>query len=80
MKGLHKTGSVAALIEAVTYLIGFGLFFTLLAPTENFNPTQYVAFLADNHTIMYTFMWYLVSFWWSWHERSTIDCRALHQP
>ena len=58
MNDLQKMGGVAALIEAATYVVGLGLALTLLAPVLDADPDQYVAFLADNLTLMY--VWHLI--------------------
>ena len=60
MNDLQKMGGVAALIEAATFVVGFALFFTLLAPyaTGDVDPVQTVAFLADNQAILY--VWNLI--------------------
>lgn len=59
MNGFQKMGGFAALIEAATYLVGFGLLFTMLAPLAgDLDPNQYVAFMADNRTTMY--LWNLI--------------------
>jgi len=58
--GFQKVGGIAALIAAATFLVGFGVFFTLLAPysTGDVDPGAYVAFLAANQAIMY--VWNLI--------------------
>lgn len=55
MNDLQKVGGVAALIEAATFVVGFGLFSTVLAPsmTGYADPDQTVAFLANNRVLMY---------------------------
>jgi hypothetical protein len=55
MKNLQKLGGVAALIEAATFVVGLGLFLTVLAPVyaEDIEPVQKVASLADNQAITY---------------------------
>jgi hypothetical protein len=55
MKNLQKLGGVAALIEAATFVVGMGLFVTLLAPyaAGDLEPVQQVAFLIDNQAIAY---------------------------
>jgi hypothetical protein len=59
MNDLQKLGGIAALIEAATFVVGFGLLFTLLAPLAgDVDPGQLVAFLADNQAIMYA--WNLI--------------------
>jgi hypothetical protein len=51
---------VAALFEAATYVVGMGLLFTILSPygSGELDPVQTVAFLIDNHAIMY--IWNLI--------------------
>jgi len=62
MNDLQKMGGVAALIETATLVVGFALYFTLLASADygslDVDPVQNVAFLADNQAIMYT--WNLI--------------------
>ena len=58
MNDLQKMGGIAALIQAATYVVGLGLALTLLAPVLDADPDQYVAFLADNLTLMY--VWHLI--------------------
>ncbi len=55
MNNLQKIGGVAALIAAATFVVGFGLLVTLLAPTAavDVDPGQSVAFLVDNQAIIY---------------------------
>ena len=53
MNDFQKIGGVAALIEAATYVVGFGLYFTLLDSSGYVGPVQYVAFLVDNQAIMH---------------------------
>jgi hypothetical protein len=55
MNNLQKIGGVAALIEAATFVVGFGLFSTILAPAifgGDVDPVQKVAFLADKQAII----------------------------
>ncbi len=87
MNDLQKMGGVAALIEAATYVVGLGLALTLLAPVLDADPNQYVAFLADNLTLMY--VWhliiyvvngvFLVGLVLALHERLRADSPALAQ-
>lgn len=58
MNNLQKWGGIAALVEAATYLVGIAIAFTILRPTWELDPVQYVAFLADNQTFMH--MWHLL--------------------
>ena len=57
MDYLQKAGGVAALIEAATFLVGFALFFTLIAAANygslEISPVQNAAFLSENQLIMY---------------------------
>lgn len=61
MNSLQKIGGIAALFDAMTFVLGFALLFTLLAPAGYFDadadPLQNAAFLADNQAIMY--LWHL---------------------
>lgn len=56
MNNLQKMGGVAALIEAATFVVGFGLFLILI-PADFFigdiGPGQIVALLANNLAITY---------------------------
>lgn len=58
MNDLQRVGGISALINAAAYIIGFGMVFTLLAPIMNAPPDQYVAYLAENQTLMT--VWYLM--------------------
>ncbi|MCB0183412.1 MAG: DUF4386 family protein [Caldilineaceae bacterium] len=58
MMNMQKLGGVAALINAAAYIIGFGMVFTLLAPIIDAEPTQYLAFLVENQTLLYG--WHLI--------------------
>jgi Domain of unknown function (DUF4386) len=53
---LRKMGAAAALLDAATYIFGFVLLTTLLAPsgygTEGADSAQIVAFLAENSALM----------------------------
>ena len=57
MAHTQKTGGVAALIAAATFVVGFALYLTLLASADygslDVDPVQHAAFLADNQAIMY---------------------------
>ena len=54
---LQKMGGVAALVEAVTFVVGFGLVFAISIPagffTGDIGPGQIVALLVDNQAITY---------------------------
>lgn len=88
MNQLQKMGGMAALINGVAYIIGFSLALTLLAPVMSApDPTQYVAFLADNQTLMVT--WYIIIYLiagvfmvplsFALHERLKVNAPALMQ-
>ncbi|WP_297766502.1 DUF4386 family protein [uncultured Muriicola sp.] len=57
MNDLQKMGGVAALIEAATFVVGFGLVLAIVIPagffTGDIGPGQIVALLADNQAITY---------------------------
>jgi hypothetical protein len=57
MIGLQRSGGIAALTAAATYIVGMVLLFTALAPSgygmEDADPARIVAFLADNQALMY---------------------------
>lgn len=60
MRDLQKLGGLAALVAAATFIFGFALFGTTLAPyvTGGFDASQSVAFLAEHRATFY--LWYLV--------------------
>ena len=63
MNDLQKIGGIAALVEAATFVVGFVVLLTLLAPVyaaENVDPREAVAFLADNRAIVH--IWNLIIF------------------
>lgn len=63
MKTLQKAGGIAALLHAAAYVVGIVLGVTLIFPVLDANPGQYVAFLAENQTLVY--VWNLISYWGS---------------
>lgn len=62
MTGLQKFGGIAALIEGLTFIIGFALYATLLASanygSSSIDPVTHAAFLVENQAIMYA--WNLI--------------------
>ena len=62
MKKLQRLGGIAALIQAVAFIVGFWVYFTLLEPASYgsavIETTQHVVFLVENRTLMYT--WNLI--------------------
>jgi hypothetical protein len=63
MNGLQKMGGVAAVLHAAAYVVGIVLGVTLIFPVLDSNPGQYLAFVANNHSLMYA--WNLISYWGS---------------
>ncbi len=63
MKTLLKMGGIASLLHGAAYIVGMVLLLTLVSPTMNSNPSQYVAFVAENQTLIY--LWNLISYWGS---------------
>lgn len=62
MKNLQKTGGVAALIAAATYIVSLGLLFTLLSPfaVKELNFNQFMTFLINSQAIV--FLWHLTMY------------------
>lgn len=62
MTGLQKFGGISALIEGLTFIIGFALYATLLASanygSSSIDPVTHAAFLAENQAVMYA--WNLI--------------------
>jgi len=62
MNSLQRSGGVAALIAAATYVVGMVLLFSVLAPSgygmDDADPAQIVGFLAANQVLMYS--WNLI--------------------
>lgn len=84
---LQKIGGVAALIEAAAYVVGFGLYLTLLDSSGHVGPVRKVAFLVDNQAIIYignlftyvVFSVFLVVLAIALYERLKSGSRALVQ-
>lgn len=55
MKDLQKAGGIASLIEAVTVVVGLGMFATLLTDYTTGDPSaaESVAYVSDNQAILY---------------------------
>lgn len=58
MNDLQKMGGIASIMSGLAYIIGFAMALTLLAPMLEADPSEYVAFLAENLTMMY--LWHLI--------------------
>lgn len=63
MDNLQKPGGVAALIHAAAYVVGIVLGVTLIFPVLDADPGQYMAFVADNQSLLY--IWNLIVYWGS---------------
>lgn len=63
MKTFMKVGGIAALLHAAAYIVGIVLGVTLIFPILEANPGQYVAFVAENQTLVD--VWNLISYWGS---------------
>ncbi len=63
MKTFLKVGGIAALLHAAAYIVGIVLGVTFIFPILNANPGQYVAFVAENQTLVD--VWNLISYWGS---------------
>lgn len=58
MTQLQKAGGAAALLDSLTYIIGFAIAFTFILPMEGLEASQKVAFLVENHLLMH--LWHLL--------------------
>lgn len=63
MTSLQKSGGIAALLHAAAYVVGMVLGFALIFPLLDATPEQYLAFVAQNQTLVY--LWNLLSYWGS---------------
>ena len=63
MKTFLKLGGIAALLHAAAYIVGIILGVTLIFPILDASPSQYVAFVAENQTLVD--IWNLISYWGS---------------
>jgi hypothetical protein len=61
MNNLQKMGGLTALIHSAAYLVGIGLYLTILSPILDADSAQYVALLADYQSLMY--VWILIAYW-----------------
>lgn len=89
MNNLQKMGGYAALIEALTYIVGFVMVFTLLADyaAGDMSNAESVAYIVNNHTLLY--IWhsiiyvlngvFLVVLALAIHERLKDDAPAMAQ-
>lgn len=63
MKTYLKAGGIAALLHGAAYLVGLAIGVTLVFPILDGDPGRYVAFAAENQTLVY--VWNLISYWGS---------------
>lgn len=61
MNNLQKMGGVAALIHSAAYMVGIGLYITVLSSILDAEPGQYLALLADYKSLMY--VWIFIAYW-----------------
>ena len=61
MNNLQKAGSIGALVHAAAYVVGLIIGVTLMFPLLDAEPRQYLAFLAENQTLVYA--WNLIAYW-----------------
>lgn len=63
MHSLQKSGGIAALLHAAAYVVGMVLGLVLIFPLLDAAPDRYLAFVAQNQTLVY--VWNLISYWGS---------------
>jgi hypothetical protein len=61
MKDLQRWGGITAVAHSAAYLVGIGLYFTVLSPILDADPDQYLALLADYQSLMYG--WIFIAYW-----------------
>lgn len=61
MNNLQKMGGIAAWFHSAAYLMGIGMYFAVLSPIIDADPSQYVAQLAEYQNVLYG--WILVAYW-----------------
>lgn len=63
MNNLQKAGGIAALAHAAAYIISMIIGVTLMFSILDAEPGEYLAFLAQNQTLVY--LWNLIAYWGS---------------
>ena len=60
MNNIQKMGGIAAILESITFIVGFALFVTVLSPLaeENKSAIETVEFLIDHQAVVY--IWNLI--------------------
>ncbi|MBN1995158.1 MAG: DUF4386 family protein [Anaerolineae bacterium] len=61
MNNLQKAGGIAALAHAAAYVVGIGLYLTVLTPILDADPGRYLALLPNYQSLMY--VWILIAYW-----------------
>lgn len=61
MNDLQKMGGVAALFHSAAYLVGIGLYLTVMSVIIDADPAQYVALLAGYQPLLY--VWIFIAYW-----------------
>lgn len=61
MNNVQKAGGIAALAHAAAYVVGIAIGVTLMFPFLDAEPAGYLAFLAENQTLVY--LWNLIAYW-----------------
>lgn len=57
----QKAGGIAALVHAAAYVVSMVIGIVLMFPILDAEPAGYLAFLAENQTLVY--MWNLIAYW-----------------
>ncbi len=53
MNSFQKAGGIAAMAIAISYIVGFAVYFLILDATDYVGPVRRVAFLIENQSVMY---------------------------
>lgn len=61
MNSLQKMGGVTALIHSAAYMVGIGLYVTVLSSILDADPAQYLTLLPNYQSLMY--VWIFIAYW-----------------
>lgn len=61
MNNLQRAGGIGALVHAAAYVVGLAIGIIVMFPLLDAEPRQYLAFLAENQTLIY--VWNFVAYW-----------------
>lgn len=61
MNDMQKMGGIAAWIHSAAYLVGIVMYFAVLSPIIDAEPSQYLAQFAEYQNVLYS--WILVAYW-----------------